>query len=216
SGHRACASSPVRSARASRSRRSPTPAPWARRCRCCRTTVATAATSTRWSTSSPDVPDTTRAPRPASPTGIARFLPILHWGRHYRRPTLRGDLTAGLTVAVMLVPQAMAYAELAGMPPVTGLYAAIVAIVAYALLGTSGSLAVGPVAITSLLTLSGLRSVVAPEDPTYPAVAALLAVSVGAVLVVAGLLRLGFVVDFLSRPVISGFTSAAAITIALS
>lgn len=162
------------------------------------------------------MPDTTRAPRPASPTGIARFLPILHWGRHYRRPTLRGDLTAGLTVAVMLVPQAMAYAELAGMPPVTGLYAAIVAIVAYALLGTSGSLAVGPVAITSLLTLSGLRSVVAPEDPTYPAVAALLAVSVGAVLVVAGLLRLGFVVDFLSRPVISGFTSAAAITIALS
>ena len=156
------------------------------------------------------------AERAAAPTGVARAVPILHWARNYPRPNLRGDLVAGLTVAVMLVPQGMAYANLAGMPPVTGLYAAIVGIVAYALLGTSGSLAVGPVAITSLLTLSGLQSIVAPEDPSYPAVAALLALTVGAVLVVAGLLRLGFLVNFLSHPVISGFTSAAAITIGLS
>lgn len=150
------------------------------------------------------------------PGAVARFLPILHWGRAYPREFLRGDLVAGLTVGVMLIPQGMAYANLAGMPPVTGLYAAIVGIVAYAVLGTSGSLAVGPVAITSLLTVSGLQSIVPPEDATYPAVAALLALSVGAVLVVAGLLRLGFLVNFLSHPVISGFTSAAAITIGLS
>jgi len=157
-----------------------------------------------------------RPARVAGPTGPARFVPILHWGRRYPRELLRGDLVAGLTVAVMLIPQGMAYANLAGMPPVTGLYAAIVGIVVYAVLGTSGSLAVGPVAITSLLTLSGLQSIVAPEDPSYTAVAALLALSVGAVLLVAGVLRLGFLVNFLSHPVISGFTSAAAITIGLS
>lgn len=147
---------------------------------------------------------------------MARLLPILGWARSYDRRLLRGDLVAGLTVAVMLVPQGMAYANLAGMPPVTGLYAAIVGIVAYAVLGTSGSLAVGPVAITSLLTVSGLQSIVPPDDASYPAVAALLALSVGAVLVLAGVLRLGFLVNYLSHPVISGFTSAAAITIALS
>ena len=158
----------------------------------------------------------TRPTRVAGPTGPARFVPILHWSRNYPKPLFRGDLVAGLTVAVMLVPQAMAYANLAGMPPVTGLYAAIVGIIAYALLGTSGSLAVGPVAITSLLTLSGLQTIVKPEDPSYPAVAALLALTVGAVLLLAGILRLGFLVNFLSHPVISGFTSAAAITIGLS
>lgn len=158
----------------------------------------------------------TRATRVTGPTGVARFVPILHWSRNYPRPLFRGDLVAGLTVAVMLVPQAMAYANLAGMPPATGLYAAIVGILAYALLGTSGSLAVGPVAITSLLTVTGLQAIAAPEDPSYPAIAALLALSVGAVLVLAGLLRLGFLVNFLSHPVISGFTSAAAITIGLS
>ncbi|NLA37494.1 MAG: sulfate permease [Actinobacteria bacterium] len=158
----------------------------------------------------------TRPERVPGPTGVARFVPILHWSRNYPKPLFRGDLVAGLTVAVMLVPQAMAYANLAGMPPVTGLYAAIVGIIAYALLGTSGSLAVGPVAITSLLTLSGLQTIVTPEDPSYPAVAALLALIVGAVLLLAGILRLGFLVNFLSHPVISGFTSAAAITIGLS
>lgn len=149
-------------------------------------------------------------------TRLGRLVPMTHWLRHYPRPALRGDVIAGLTVAVMLVPQGMAYANLAGMPPVTGLYAAIVGIIAYAVFGTSGALAVGPVAITSLLTISGLSSIVSPDDPTYPAVAALLALSVGAILLVAGIARLGFLVNFLSHPVISGFTSAAAITIALS
>ncbi len=167
------------------------------------------------------MPEPTRAaaaphPGPRAWGSVARLVPIVAWSRSYDRRLLRGDLVAGLTVAVMLVPQGMAYANLAGMPPVTGLYAAIVGIVAYAVLGTSGSLAVGPVAITSLLTVSGLQSIVSPDDASYPAVAALLALSVGAVLVIAGVLRLGFLVNFLSHPVISGFTSAAAITIALS
>lgn len=153
---------------------------------------------------------------PPEARGLSRFLPILRWARHYPRPFLRGDLIAGLTVAVMLIPQGMAYANLAGMPPVTGLYAAIVGIVAYALVGTSGSLAMGPVAITSLLTLSGLDAITSPDDPSYAAAAGLLALTVGAVLVVAGLLRLGFLVNFLSHPVISGFTAAAAITIGVS
>lgn len=143
-------------------------------------------------------------------------LPLPWWVRGYRKEWTRGDVIAGLTVAVMLIPQGMAYAALAGMPPVTGLYAAIVAIIAYALVGTSGSLAVGPVAITSLLTLSGLEVIAEPGSPTYPALAALLALTVGAVLLIAGGLRLGFLVNFLSHPVISGFTSAAAIVIGLS
>jgi SulP family sulfate permease len=123
---------------------------------------------------------------------------------------------AGLTVAVMLIPQGMAYASLAGMPPVTGLYAAIVGIATYALLGTSGTLAIGPVAITSLMTLDGLRSIVEPGDPAYAGTAALLALMVGAVLVGLGIARMGGLVALLSHPVISGFISAAAIVIALS
>lgn len=145
-----------------------------------------------------------------------RFVPILTWGRHYRRADLRDDLIAGLTVAVMLIPQGMAYASLAGMPPITGLYASIVGIVAYAVLGTSGALAVGPVAMVSLLTVEGLSRIVEPGDPSYPATAALLALMVGAVLAVLGVLRLGVLVNLLSHPVISGFTSAAALVIALS
>ena len=170
-----------------------------------------------------DVRAAQATPRPATPaargggaSGLARFVPILAWGRRYPREKLRGDVTAGLTVAVMLIPQGMAYATLAGMPPITGLYASIVGILAYALLGTSGALAVGPVAITSLLTVEGLAGITEPGDPTYPAIAALLALLVGALLAGLGFLRLGVLVNLLSHPVISGFTSAAAIVIALS
>jgi SulP family sulfate permease len=149
-------------------------------------------------------------------TGAARFLPLLGWLRTYRRPVLRHDLIAGLTVAVMLVPQSMAYAALAGMPPVTGLYAAIVPLVVYALLGTSGALAVGPVAITALMTNAALAPL-ADGDPTrYAALAGVLALLVGAIQMVMGLLRLGAVVTFMSHSVLSGFTSAAAIVIAAS
>ncbi|HWL41854.1 MAG TPA: sulfate permease [Ilumatobacter sp.] len=154
---------------------------------------------------------------PASRHGrLARFVPITGWAPRYPRGKWRGDVTAGLTVAVMLIPQGMAYASLAGMPPISGLYAAIVGIAVYAVLGTSGSLAVGPVAITSLMTIEGVSRVVEPGDPSYPATVALLALVTGMILVVLGLARLGVLVNLLSHPVISGFTSAAAIVIALS
>jgi sulfate permease, SulP family len=149
-------------------------------------------------------------------TGLARVLPLLGWLRGYRRATFRHDLVAGLTVAVMLVPQSMAYAALAGLPPVTGLYAATVPLLAYALLGTSGSLAVGPVAITALMTGAALAPVAGGDPARYAALAGLLAVLVGGLLLVMGLARLGSLVRFLSRPVLIGFTSAAAIIIAAS
>ncbi|WBC21408.1 sulfate permease [Solwaraspora sp. WMMA2080] len=149
-------------------------------------------------------------------TGPARVLPILGWRRGYDRHTLRHDLIAGLTVAVMLVPQSMAYAALAGMPPVTGLYAAIVPVLVYALLGTSGSLAVGPVAITALMTATALAPLADGDPGRYAALAGLLALLVGAIQILMGVLRLGALVNFLSHSVLSGFTSAAALVIAAS
>ncbi|MFV2125721.1 SulP family inorganic anion transporter [Micromonospora sp. LOL_013] len=149
-------------------------------------------------------------------TGPARVLPILGWRRGYDRHVLRHDLIAGLTVAVMLVPQSMAYAALAGMPPVTGLYAAVVPVLVYALLGTSGSLAVGPVAITALMTATALAPLADGDPGRYAALAGLLALLVGAIQVLMGVLRLGALVNFLSHSVLSGFTSAAAIVIAVS
>lgn len=128
----------------------------------------------------------------------------------------RSDLIAGLTVAAMLVPQGMAYAALAGMPPVTGLYAATVPLVVYALLGTSGQLAVGPVAIVSLLTASTIAPLAGGDPGAYVALAAVLALLVGAIQLTLGLLRAGQLTALLSHPVISGFTSAAAIVIATS
>lgn len=149
-------------------------------------------------------------------TGAARWLPLLGWLRRYDRATFRRDLAAGLTVAVMLVPQSMAYAALAGMPPVAGLYAAVVPLLVYALLGTSGSLAVGPVAITALMTSAALAPIAGGDPARYAALAGLLAVLVGAVQLLMGVLRLGALVNFMSHSVLSGFTSAAAIVIAAS
>ena len=148
--------------------------------------------------------------------GLARWLPLLGWLGSYDRGMFRRDLLAGLTVAVMLVPQSMAYAALAGMPPVTGLYAAVVPLVVYALLGTSGSLAVGPVAITALMTSTALAPLAGGDPARYAALAGLLAVLVGAIQLLMGVLRLGVLVNFMSHSVLSGFTSAAAIVIAAS
>jgi len=149
-------------------------------------------------------------------SGLARLLPLLGWLRTYDRATLRHDMIAGLTVAVMLVPQSMAYAALAGLPPVAGLYASIVPLLVYALLGTSGSLAVGPVAITALMTGAALAPLAGGDPARYAALAGLLALMVGAVQLLIGVLRLGVLVNFMSHSVISGFTSAAAIVIAAS
>lgn len=146
---------------------------------------------------------------------LASLFPPLEWLPRYRRADLRGDLSAGLTVAVMLVPQAMAYGLLAGLPPIMGLYASLVPMVAYSLFGTSRQLSVGPVAIDSLLVAAALGPLAAARTPEYIALAVLLAVMVGAIELGLGVLRLGFLVKFLSHPVVIGFTSAAALIIGL-
>lgn len=147
---------------------------------------------------------------------LGRLMPALGWLPRYRRADLVGDLTAGLTTAVLLIPQAMAYALLAGLPPVVGLYAAIAPPLVYALFGSSPKLAVGPVAMDSLLVAAAVGSVAVAGSDAYVVTAAALALMVGAVQLGMGVLRLGFVVNFLSRPVLSGFTSAAALVIAAS
>ena len=141
---------------------------------------------------------------------------MLAWGRRYDRADLRSDLAAGLTIAAMLVPQAMAYALLAGLPPEVGLYAATVPVLVYALFGTSRQLAVGPVAIVSLLTADALAPLVEEGTSGYLAAAALLALMVGVVHIALGVGRLGFLVNFLSHSVLVGFTAAAAIIIGFS
>ncbi len=143
-------------------------------------------------------------------------LPILDWLRNYNRGDLKHDIPAGLTVGIMLIPQGMAYALIAGLPAEYGLYAAIAPQLVYALLGTSWQLAVGPVALDSLIVASGLSMMEFTEPSSYIFMAIALAFLVGAIQFVMGLLRLGFVVNFLSRPVISGFTSGAAIIIGMN
>ncbi len=140
----------------------------------------------------------------------------MEWLPAYKRAYLAGDLSAGITVGIMLVPQGMAYAMIAGLPPVFGLYAAMVPQIMYALTGTSRQLAVGPVAMDSLLVASGLGALSLSGLDQYIAMAIFLALFMGVLQLIFGLLRMGFLVNFLSRPVISGFTSAAAIIIGLS
>ncbi|MFV8752988.1 SulP family inorganic anion transporter [Nannocystaceae bacterium ST9] len=147
---------------------------------------------------------------------LARNLPILDWLPSYRRRDLPADLAAGLTVAVMLIPQAMAYALLAGLPPIHGLYASTLPLLGYAVFGSSRQLAVGPVAMDSLLVAVAVAAIATVGSEAYLAAAVLLAAMVGLLQVTMGAVRLGFLVNFLSAPVISGFTSAAALVIGLS
>ncbi len=141
---------------------------------------------------------------------------FLGWLLHYDRGDLSSDAAAGLTVAVMLVPQGMAYAMLAGLPPVAGLYASVIPLAVYALLGSSRHLAVGPVALISLLTLAACSRLAPPGSPEYVPLVLLLALMVGVIQLAAGLLRFGFLINFFSQAVIGGFTAAAALVIALS
>lgn len=145
-----------------------------------------------------------------------RRIPFLKWLPGYGKHDLAGDVPAGLTVGVMLVPQGMAYALIAGLPVEYGLYAALVPPVIYALLGTSRFLAVGPVAMDSLLVASGLAGMALVGSERYIELALLLALMMGLIQLLLGTLRMGFLADFLSRPVISGFTSAAALVIGLN
>ena len=129
------------------------------------------------------------------------YLPA--WLRAYRPAWLAGDLTAGLIVTVMLIPQSLAYAILAGLPPEVGLYASILPIVAYALLGSSMTLAVGPVAVASLMTASALQPLAAAGSAEYVTLAVQLSLISGVMLLAFGALRLGFLAYFLSHPRVS-------------
>ncbi len=147
-------------------------------------------------------------------TRISTWLPILGWGRSYTRQTFASDAMAAAIVTIMLVPQSLAYAMLAGLPAKYGLYASILPLLAYAVLGTSRTLAVGPVAVVSLMTASAAGAIAAQGSEGYILAAILLALISGVMLVAMGIFRLGFLANFLSHPVISGFISASAILIA--
>nr|WP_256471740.1 sulfate permease [Oceanicola sp. 502str15] len=143
-------------------------------------------------------------------------MPVFDWGRDYTRATLSNDLIAALIVTIMLIPQSLAYALLAGLPPEAGIYASIAPIILYALFGTSRALAVGPVAVVSLMTAATVGQVAEQGSMGYAAAALTLAFLSGGILLLMGLFRLGFLANFLSHPVIAGFITASGILIATS
>ena len=147
---------------------------------------------------------------------LKKYLPILEWLPNYNKANLGGDLSAGITVGIMLIPQGMAYSMLAGLDPIHGLYAVTVPLLLYAIFGTSRQLAVGPVAMVSLLTAASIGALNPSSPQEYLLFTLTLAFLVGLIQFGMGLFRFGFVVNFLSHPVINGFTSAAAIIIGLS
>ncbi|MFC4259809.1 SulP family inorganic anion transporter [Marinobacter lacisalsi] len=147
---------------------------------------------------------------------LSRFLPVLAWLPQYDRSTLSRDLLAAVIVTVMLIPQSLAYAMLAGLPPQVGLYASMLPLVLYAVFGSSRTLSVGPVAVSSLMTAAALGKLFEPGSGEYIAGAVLLAVMSGLMLVLMGVFRLGFLANFLSHPVISGFITASGLVIAAS
>ena len=143
-------------------------------------------------------------------------LPILNWLAHYSTEKLSDDTVAAVIVTIMLIPQSLAYAMLAGLPPEVGLYASILPLIAYAIFGSSMTLAVGPVAVVSLMTAAAVSQVAAPGSSAYLGAAIVLALLSGVMLIGLGLARAGFLANLLSHPVISGFISASAILIAFS
>ncbi|WP_417668203.1 SulP family inorganic anion transporter [Roseibium sp.] len=147
---------------------------------------------------------------------LQRYLPILTWGRAYDRETATNDLVAAVIVTIMLIPQSLAYALLAGLPPEVGLYASILPLVAYAVFGTSRALAVGPVAVVSLMTASAVGEFTQQGTPEYLGAAIVLAFISGLMLMAMGFFRLGFLANLLSHPVISGFITASGLLIASS
>ncbi|MEP1932429.1 MAG: sulfate permease [Roseibium sp.] len=147
---------------------------------------------------------------------LQRYFPILSWGKQYNKETATSDLVAAIIVTIMLIPQSLAYALLAGLPPEVGLYASIAPLVAYAIFGTSRALAVGPVAVVSLMTASAVGELASQGTPQYLGAAIVLALISGIMLVVMGLFRLGFLANLLSHPVISGFITASGLLIASS
>jgi SulP family sulfate permease len=150
------------------------------------------------------------------PPFLRRYLPILDWGSRYDRQTLESDALAAVIVTIMLIPQSLAYALLAGLPAEMGLYASILPLVAYAIFGTSRALAVGPVAVVSLMTAAAIGNLGLTEPAAIATAAVTLAFLSGLFLAMMGVLRLGFIANFLSHPVIAGFITASGILIAAS
>jgi len=147
---------------------------------------------------------------------LKRLIPILEWLPNYRRSDFRGDFVAGITVGIILIPQGIAYALIAGLPPIYGLYCALMPQVIYAIFGSSRQAAVGPVAMDSLIVATGVSTLALTGSDSYIAIAILLALVVGVIQFLLGVFRLGFIVNFLSKPVIMGFTSAVALTIGIN
>jgi len=147
---------------------------------------------------------------------LQRLIPILEWLPNYTRSRFKGDFIAGIKVAIILIPQGIAYALIAGLPPIYGLYCALVPQLVYAVFGSSRQVAIGPVAMDSLIVATGVSTLALAGSDSYIAIAILLAFMVGGIQFLLGVFRLGFVVNFLSKPVISGFTSAVALTIGIN
>jgi sulfate permease, SulP family len=158
----------------------------------------------------------TRAGGDLSTDGAWRLAPGLHRLRHYERAWLRPDVFAGIAVAAYLIPQVMAYAEVAGLPPVVGLWAVSAALVVYAVLGSSRQLSVGPESTTALMTAVIVAPLAAGDPARYAALAAALALVVGALCLVARLARLGFLADLLSKPVLVGYLAGIAVLMIVS
>ena len=144
---------------------------------------------------------------------IKKIIPILEWLPNYNTSLFKGDLLAGITVGIILIPQGIAYALIAGLPPIYGLYCALVPQVMYAIFGSSRQVAIGPVAMDSLIVATGVSTLALAGSESYIAIAVLLALMVGAIQFLMGVFSLGFIVNFLSKPVITGFTSAVALII---
>ncbi|MFH1843594.1 MAG: SulP family inorganic anion transporter, partial [bacterium] len=147
---------------------------------------------------------------------LMRFFPFLSWIKISSKATLRADFIGGLTVALVLIPQSMAYAQLAGLPAYYGLYAAFLPPMIASLFGSSRQLATGPVAVVSLMTAAALEPLASAGSEEYIAYAVLLALLVGSFQFLLGILKLGLIVNFLSHPVVNGFSNAAALIIATS
>ncbi|WP_440879351.1 SulP family inorganic anion transporter [Tenacibaculum sp. C7A-26P2] len=147
---------------------------------------------------------------------IKKLIPVFAWLPSYKKEYLQNDIFAGITVAIVLIPQSIAYALIAGLPPIYGLYTALVPQVIYAVFGSSRQVAIGPVAMDSLIVATGVSTLALVGSESYISIAILLAMIVGSMQLLMGVFQLGFIVNFLSRPVITGFTSAVALTIGLN
>ena len=147
---------------------------------------------------------------------IKKIIPLLEWLPNYNTSLFKGDLVAGITVGIILIPQGIAYALIAGLPPIYGLYCALVPQVMYAVFGSSRQVAIGPVAMDSLIVATGVSTLALAGSESYISIAILLALMVGTIQFILGIFSLGFIVNFLSKPVITGFTSAVALIIGLN